>query len=167
MNLKYIKSAFHSIGLKISSLILITALPLVSLLLYSNNQARLSLLAQIDSTHENMLQFYVNQMDTQLVSALSYISNLVHYEDDPQIIALSKNEASVNYAIMRVINELDARLLSYSFIDGYFIDIIKQTDDECFIHTSSYSSPSTSTQILKNYLKQDILPFSHRPPGKW
>ena len=62
MNMNYIRSAFHSIGLKITSLILITALPLIALLLYSNHQARHSLLAQIDSTHENMLQFYVNQM---------------------------------------------------------------------------------------------------------
>lgn len=165
MNINYLKSAFHTIGLKITSLILATVLPLVALLLYSNSQARHSLLAQTDSAHENMLQSYVNQMDTQLSSALSYISNLVFYEDDPQIIALSNNEPSVNYAIMRIINELEDSFPSYNFIDGYFINILKQTNDDCFIHASNYNSSSTSTQILEDYLNQDMSSIS--PQANW
>ncbi len=156
MNMDHVRSAFHSIGLKITSLILITVLPLVALLLYSNNQARHSLLAQTDSAHENMLQFYVNQMDTQLFSALSYISNLVFYEEDPQIIALHNDEATVNYAIMRTVNELEDSFPSYSFIDGYLIDILKQSDDESFFHASNYNNPSTPTQTLRDYLARDM-----------
>ena len=165
MNMNYVRSAFHSIGLKITSLILATVLPLVALLLYSNNQARHSLLAQTDSAHENMLQFYVNQMDTQLFSALSYISNMVFYEEDPQIIALHDDEATVNYAIMRTVNELEDSFPSYSFIDGYFINILKQSGDKSFFHASNYNNSSTPTQTLRDYLNRDMS--SIFPQAAW
>lgn len=152
----YFKYTINSVSFKLLFLILVTVVPLVALLIYNNNQSRSILLSQVDDTHRNMLQSYVAQLDNQLSTALSYTVNLAAYENDPQIIALSQDEAAVQYAKVRLINDMEEKLLSNNYLDGYFIRIEEQDGHITFINSTNWKHAITSSKALEDFVSSSI-----------
>lgn len=148
----YFKYTLNSISVKLLSLILVTVVPIVILLIYNNNQSRAILLTQIEDTHRNMLKSYVDQMDNQLSTALSYVINMGVYANDPQIIAQSKEEAPIQYAKVRLTADMSEKLLTNNYIDGFFLLIQEQNKNTTFINSSNWQHTSTSTPTLKAYV---------------
>ncbi|HHV10796.1 MAG TPA: histidine kinase [Clostridiales bacterium] len=153
-HLRYIP---NSISFKLLLSICLCVVPMVALLIYNNQQSHNVLLSQVDSTHRNMLQIYTVQLDSQLNSASSYLANLALYENDPQIIALSGSESAVKLATMRVKNDMDDRMLTNNFLDGYFLWVEEKSGYVTFYNCVNPLHPITPGDDLKAFIKEQAI----------
>lgn len=159
------KILLNSIALKLLILILVTTIPLVSLLIFINMQSRNTLLNQVNDTHTNMLESYVSQIENQLSSAYSYTIRLSTYENNTQIIALSQDEAFVQYAKIWVSKDLSEKLVTYNFINGFFVTVQEQSGYDNFISTTGGSVSSLSSAALRSFVSDYIASGSEE--GHW
>lgn len=141
------KYVLNSISFRLLLLILTMVVPIIGIFIYSNVQSRSILISQIKSTHENMLQSYAYQLDFQLETAASETVALAVTEDDPQIIATGTDGFSAQYAKVRLKNLLQNKVLSGSFISGYFMQITEADGYPCLLYTinSRFSAPDAET----------------------
>ena len=134
-----LSSILHSISVQLLTIIIITVVPLISLLIYNNMHSRSILLEQIESTHRNMLQSYLQQVENQLDLALAYSTNLALYHNDPQIINTADEDSPRQYATSRIYHNMTDQLLTNFFIDGFFLSVPDTGGYVHFIHSSSFS----------------------------
>ncbi len=164
MKKKYLRLSLNSISMKLIFLILMTVVPIVCLAIYNNNQARSVLLDQVNSTRTNMLHSYVDQIDNQLNTALSFVINMVTYETDPQVIALKRNKNDPQYAKRRLSSEMSEKILINNYIDGFFLRISDRTDQTTFISSTNWQHPSTPNDNLETFIQSRIdsgYPHAH------
>lgn len=152
MKKEYLGYVVHATSTKLLSLILVTVIPIVLLLIYNNHCSRETLLRQVEDTHYNMLCSYRNQLDDQLNLALAYSLNLTINENDPQIITRRRDEASIQYAKLRINTDMSEKLLNNHFLNGYFLYAKEQDGSACFLHSSNPSQPICKTQELQPYI---------------
>lgn len=141
--LKSVLSSLHnSIAIKLFALILVTLIPMTGILIYINAQARVTLLDQVENTHKNMLSAFMAQVDNQLNTARAYTFQLVYYENDPSTIALSTDEAQVQYAKLSLADSMKEKLLTNNYIDAFFARICEADDYISYVtsHNSKYST---------------------------
>jgi two-component system sensor histidine kinase YesM len=115
-------------------------------------QSRNVLLQQVQSTHENMLNSFLYQIENQMKYSMSYTINLALFETDPQILAYSNDESDVQYAKLRVLNELSEKIISNNLIDAYFIITRDNKDELDFIMVSQSSNSTIERRAVREYL---------------
>lgn len=162
---KYAIWLFNSIAFKLLSLILFIIIPLALLLIYNNNLSRDILLEQVKSTHQNMLQSYISQMDTLLNSARTYVVNLSSFEGDPMTIANTQDESRIQYAKARIFQELAKELPTNHLITGYFLYVIKPDADPVYISRTSESRNAPLYNHLEDYIAGCIE--KEAPDSEW
>lgn len=147
-----LKTLLNTISFKLFSIILTIVTLLIILYTYNNMQSRNVLLQQVQSTHENMLNSFLYQIENQMKYSMSYTINLALFETDPQILAYSNDESDVQYAKLRVLNELSEKIISNNLIDAYFIITRDNKDELDFIMVSQSSNSTIERRAVREYL---------------
>jgi two-component system sensor histidine kinase YesM len=158
--LQSIKVILNSITFKLIAGIYLVIIPLGLLLIYNNQQSRILLNNQLTDTHKNLLKSYQQQIDIQLNSTRTYLSNLALYENDPLLAVFSTEEATSEYAKIRIMRSLEERSLMSNLVDGYFTYLQAREGDIFLIATSSSSYGSDRTPI-KKYVKDHASKLNH------
>lgn len=151
-----LKYTLNSISTRLLVLVLVMVVPIVGLFIYTNIQSRNILLSQVENAHRNTLQSYAYQLDFQLSNTQSEIVGLVTTETDPQIITYSQDGYSAQYAKVRLKNMLGDKLLSNSYISGYFMQIPEADGYETFLYTTNARYATLSQDTLQEYLVNAI-----------
>lgn len=165
MEKKYPKLSLNSISVKLIFLILMTVVPIVCLAIYNNNQSRTVLLDQVNSSRKNMLQTYVDQIDNQLNTALSYVINMVTYETDPQVIAIRIDNNAPQYAKVRLSSDMSEKLLVNNYMDGYFVRVDDSADQTTLINSVNWQHPTTANDVMAAFIQQQI--DNGYPRARW
>ncbi|HHV09177.1 MAG TPA: histidine kinase [Clostridiales bacterium] len=151
MKKNHLSHLFNSISWKLISRILIFMLPLIVLLIYNNFQSQQTLLSQVRQTHQNMLHAYAEQMNGQLSAAMSYTFRLAFDNNDCSLAANSTDEATVQYAKIRLRNSLAEQIPSGRMIDGYFIRLTNH-GQESFMFSNNIHALASDRNAILNYL---------------
>ncbi len=104
-----------------------------------------------------MLQSYQQQVDLQLNSTRTYMTNLALFESDPLLAAFNTDEATAQYAKIRIRNTLEERSLMSNLVDGYFIRL-QTREGESFIIATSSSSYGSDRARIHEYVKESSSP---------
>ena len=148
-----IRKIMNSITVRLISGVYIIVIPLILLLIYSNNQSRTTLSTQLTATYENLLQSYLQQIDNQLDNARTYAANLALFENDTLLATFSTDETTAQYAKLRLKNSMEERALMSNIIDGYFT-CLQTREGESFLISSSSSSYGSDRTLISNYVKE-------------
>lgn len=118
---KFLNKGFtNSVFFKLLSL-LIVLIPIVGMFIYNNYQTRDTLLNQVKSTHQNMLDSYWIQIDNQINRAVIFAVDTAWFEADPQL-ALSNDESVSALAKQRIIMDLSQQLMNFeNIVDTLFV----------------------------------------------
>lgn len=159
------KNIFQSLSVRLIGSMFIIIIPIITVLIFNNFASRNTLLSQIEDTHSNMLRSYLAQVDNQLKNAMTFSVSHAIYENDPMLMAYSSDEAAAQYARIRLQSTLDERILSDSFIDGYFAQIIMADGYTAQLFATNSASDSKDRVRIKGYLSEnaalmDAPPFS-------
>ena len=149
MKIMRLKEFLNTISFKLFAIILTIVTLLIVLYTYNNYQSRNVLIHQVQNTHENMLRTYLYQIDNQMRDSMAYTMGLALFENDPQLIASSTNEADIQYAKMRVVNDLSEKIISNNLIDAYFV-ITRNSGDELNFITAYQSTIPSNEEMFRN-----------------
>jgi two-component system, sensor histidine kinase YesM len=152
MKANELKSFFNSVFVKLFIISLIIIGPIILFSIYTSNNSRNILLEQIEDTHKTMLKSYVNTLDSQLNSTLSFSFDMAK-KLDPKTIAYSKDEASIVYAKIRVVSDFSTKLSTNNFIDCIFL-YIKSSNS--FITATQPSVIASDKKQLESYVSSYI-----------
>lgn len=151
-----VKYTLNSIGFRLLVFVLIIVIPIAGLFIYGNEQSRATLTAQVENTHQNMLQSYAFQIDFQLANARSDVLSLTITEADPQIVAFSQDGYSAQYAKIRLKKLLEEKLLTNGFISGYFMRIPEPDGYQNFLYATNAQYTALSRESLQKLLDEAI-----------
>ena len=147
MAIKKFRFIYNSLFFKVILVILVILLPLITLLIYNNYQARLSLIKQVETTHRNMLQTYVTQLDSQLKISMAYAMDQAVSQNDPKRLLTDIDESEIEIAKYNIYNNLSDKLLSTYMIDTLYVYI---KDGDYFISASQYKVDPIEYSALKD-----------------
>jgi two-component system, sensor histidine kinase YesM len=167
MKMKNLKFIYNSISFKIVLYIIIILTPLISLLIYNIYQTHESLLKQVEGTHQNLLQSYVTQVDTQLKNSMNYTLDMALFQSDPKILVSERNDTDVVFAKYRIFTSLSNRLLSTNQIDAFFIYV---RNGDYFIQATQHGVSSSEVDELKRYVlanSKKISSSNNFPKSTW
>jgi two-component system, sensor histidine kinase YesM len=167
MKVKNLKFIYNSISFKIVFYIIIILTPLISLLIYNIYQTHESLLKQVEGTHNNMLQSYLSQIDTQLKNSMNYTLDMALFQSDPKILVSERDDTDVAFAKYRIFTSLSNRLLSTNQIDAFFIYV---RNGDYFIQATQHGVPSSEIDELKRYVRANsemISSSNNFPKSTW
>lgn len=111
---------------------------------------------QVELTHTNMLSTFMEQADNQLDTALAYIYNMARYESDPLFIANKTDEAPVQYAKIRLQEDMEKKLLTNNFVDGFFVRIREVNDYIDFIPVNNKTHFTIKQDKIKDFAESRI-----------
>ena len=126
MKKKLFQYTINSLAFKLFLLLLLAVLPASGLLLYNVHLSRVTLVEQVVSAHQNALETYALQIETQLDSASLYLTRQSFYDSDVQIVSKSDNETDIQYAYQRILDSQNSHLTSSDYLDGIFTFIRQQ-----------------------------------------
>ncbi|MEW9052885.1 MAG: histidine kinase [Neobacillus sp.] len=149
MKSRSFKYIYNSILFKIVIYIIIILTPLISLLIYKNYQTHDSLLKEVESTHKNMLESYIAQIDPQLKNSMAYTLDMANFQYDPKILLTENDDSNIAFTKYRIFTSFSNRLLSNNYIDAFFL-YIKSRD--YFITATQNNVSSSEIIALKNYV---------------
>jgi two-component system, sensor histidine kinase YesM len=167
MKMKNLKFIYNSISFKIVLYIIIILTPLISLLIYNIYQTHESLLKQVEGTHQNLLESYVTQVDTQLKNSMNYTLDMALFQSDPKILVSERNDTDVVFAKYRIFTSLSNRLLSTNQIDAFFIYV---RNGDYFIQATQHGVSSSEVDELKRYVlanSKKISSSNNFPKSTW
>jgi len=98
-----------------------------------------------------MLHAYAEQMNGQLSAAMSYTFRLAFDNNDCSLAANSTDEATVQYAKIRLRNSLAEQIPSGRMIDGYFIRLTNH-GQESFMFSNNIHALASDRNAILNYL---------------
>ena len=104
MKKKLFQYTINSLAFKLFLLLLLAVLPASGLLLYNVHLSRVTLVEQVVSAHQNALETYALQIETQLDSASLYLTRQSFYDSDVQIVSKSDNETDIQHAYQRILD---------------------------------------------------------------
>jgi Predicted signal transduction protein with a C-terminal ATPase domain len=152
----HFKKAIRTISFKLFTIILGIVTLLIALYSYNNFQARDILLQQVQVTHSNMLQTYLNQIENQMKAAMTYTITQTLSSPSIRQLADTSAETQVQYAKIQAVNEFRKQIATNNLIDGFFI-ISKSINDDTDVLSITQSNVSTAERvILQNYTKNII-----------
>lgn len=115
--------------------------------IYNNYESRSTLLGQVHSTHENMLESYWFQVDNQLNNATTFITTTALFDNDPQL-AMSNNETDSMLAKQRISLTLSEKIINI----GSSIDMLFVYTDDSFISGSQATLELKERSEIQNYV---------------
>ncbi|WP_240421299.1 cache domain-containing sensor histidine kinase [Paenibacillus periandrae] len=118
-NLK-MRFSFNSIHFKLPFVIMVIILPLVLLLIYFSRYSIQVVHDQVAQSNKNMINLYMQQIDTTLLEVEKYMSTVASTDYDYMYLE-SIDPADYDVAMIRLSNKLSLDVLSYSQIDSLFI----------------------------------------------
>lgn len=151
-----LKTLLNTISFKLFSIILTIVALLIILCTYSNIQSRNILLHQVESIHENMLKSFLSQIENQMRNSMAYTINLALFETDPQLLAYSTDEAAIQYAKLRVLNNLSEKIITNNLIDAYFILTRDAKEETDFIMANKNSNSTKERRAVHEYMLSAI-----------
>lgn len=140
-----------------SLLLLLAVLPASGLLLYNVHLSRGTLVDQVVSAHQNALETYALQIETQLDSASLYLTRQSFYDSDVQIVSKSDNETDIQYAYQRILDSQNSHLTSTDYLDGIFTFIGQQDGNISLLSSTNYKHTSLSQKSLTRFLKKTFM----------
>ena len=167
MKLKKFRFLYNSIFFKVIFIILLVLSPLISVLIYNNYQARLSLIRQVESTHYSMLQSYATQLDFQLKNSMAVALDMAFNQKDPKLLSQNADDSEVSISTYNIYRNLTDKLFSIYMVDTIYI-YIKNGDH--FISASQYSVNSDTTSALKKLVisySQSIASTNYTQKSSW
>lgn len=142
----YHKEFYNSIFFKLISIFTLL-IPVIGMFIYNNYESRSTLLGQVHSTHENMLESYWFQVDNQLNNATTFITTTALFDNDPQL-AMSNNETDSMLAKQRISLTLSEKIINI----GSSIDMLFVYTDDSFISGSQATLELKERSDIQNYV---------------
>lgn len=142
----YHKEFYNSIFFKLISIFTLL-IPVIGMFIYNNYESRSTLLGQVHSTHENMLESYWFQVDNQLNNATTFITTTALFDNDPQL-AMSNNETDSMLAKQRISLTLSEKIINI----GSSIDMLFVYTDDSFISGSQATLELKERSEIQNYV---------------
>jgi two-component system, sensor histidine kinase YesM len=167
MTVKKFRFIYNSLFFKVILVIFIILLPLVSLLIYNNYQARISLIKQVEATHKNMLQSYVAQIDSQLKISMVSALDMAVTQNDPKNLLANTDDEEIAILKYNIYNNLTDKLLSIYMVDTLFVYVKK---GDYFISASQYKTNQIETPELRNLVvaySKGIKYSDNSPKSSW
>ena len=149
--------SLHSLTLKLFVLLNLTLFPAAGLLLYNIHLSRNTLVDQVVSSHQNTLETYALQIETQLDSASLYLTRHSFYDSDVQIVSQSTSDTDIQYAYQRILDSQNSHLISTDYLDGIFSYIGQQDGTVSLLSSTNYKHASLSQKSLNRFLKEQYL----------
>ncbi|APO47644.1 hypothetical protein BS614_28800 [Paenibacillus xylanexedens] len=141
------KGFYNSIFIKLLGIFAIL-IPVIAMFIYTNYQARSTLVKQVENTHQNMLQSYWIQIDNELNNAVTFAVNTAWFESDLQL-TLSNDESDSELAKQRISLNLSKQILyGTNLVDTLFV-----YTDNAYISASSSQNPEERNAV-KSYVMQ-------------
>ena len=157
MKKKLFQYSINSLTFKLFLLLLLAVLPASGLLLYNVHLSRGTLVDQVVSAHQNALETYALQIETQLDSASLYLTRQSFYDSDVQIVSKSDNETDIQYAYQRILDSQNSHLTSTDYLDGIFTFIGQQDGNISLLSSTNYKHTSLSQKSLTRFLKETFM----------
>ena len=157
MKKKLFQYSINSLTFKLFLLLLLAVLPASGLLLYNVHLSRVTLVEQVVSAHQNALETYALQIETQLDSASLYLTTMSFYDSDVQIVSKSDNETDIQYAYQRILASQNSHLASTDYLDGIFTFIEQQDGNVSLLSSTNYKHTSLSQKSLTHFLKDNFM----------
>ncbi|HLV08804.1 MAG TPA: histidine kinase [Halanaerobiales bacterium] len=154
---------WNSIKIKVSLILIILILPLVSFLFYNSYYSIDVIQNQVAHSNKNLLSLYMQQVDTILEEVDKYLIRLAAFNIDFTIIQDFKNLDEYHLAITRLTNKINEDILAYSNLSSIFIYTHNKDLIEVYNNNSSYKERWDIREYIKN-LANDNLVLDHLPP---
>lgn len=155
MATQYLHISRNSIRFKLVVGLLSVMLPLISFLIYNNFYAIRVVRNQVAESYKNMMTMYMNEIDNNLDSVDSYLSNLGVSNTDLRIMLYSTNENDYSLAKMRLYNKIKEDITMYRSIDSMYIySDSKQDFIEIDNNGITYDKQDSIREHIANSIKQ-------------
>lgn len=164
MKKKLFQYTINSLAFKLFLLLLLAVLPASGLLLYNVHLSRVTLVDQVVSAHQNALETYALQIETQLDSASLYLTRQSFYDSDVQIVSKSDNETDIQYAYQRILDSQNSHLTSSDYLDGIFTFIRQQDGNISLLSSTNYKHTSLSQKSLTRFLRENFMNDTAKNP---
>jgi len=117
-----------SIRVKLMLGLLTIVVPLIALLIYNNSYSINVIHNQVATSNRNLISIYMKQIDDQLAEVERHLIGLIL--SDSNVFAMGEHVSEDNYVMGKsgVSRKLDADLIIYPYIDGFFVYSIPRDD---------------------------------------
>lgn len=146
------KSMLGSLSFKLVASIYIILIPIIILLIYSNYQSRNTLMQQVEGARESLLRSYIDQVDAQLENSAAFSWRLAMSDTDVVQAAFSRNEASIQYARIRLQATLSDKAQANNLIDGYFVQLDDSRGNSTFLTAADSSADGGDRARVQAYM---------------
>ena len=157
MKSKYFQYARNSLLTKLFILLIAAVLPATALLLYNVHLSRTALINQMKAAHQNLLESYSLQIETQLDAASLYLVQHIFYDSDVKLVSKSRNETDIQYAYQRILDSQNSHLSSTDYLDGIFTFILQADGNYALLSSTNYKHISLSQKSLRHFLTDYYL----------
>ena len=145
-----LKRIFGHLSFKVAMVIFIIIFPLNILAIYSTSNTMEAIKEQVQLSTQNILDVYVNNLDTRMKRADYYMFDL--YNNDTDFIMLRKQSGDTDYlnARFRCMNKFGNEISINQEANGYFVYLPKI--EECVLQIDS--SYNRNKVALEDYISQ-------------
>lgn len=159
-SLKYYR---NSILVKLIITLLVFCIPFSIFSIASIYQSRNILIEKIETAHQNMLQTYMQQINTEMKNARSYTNSLTFYNSITLPLTINPESSAFHFASNKLKQDVQSTLMNYRCISGFFLYIPKTE----FYFTKFNDKQSISAiDEFKSFLKTSVISESNGN-SKW
>lgn len=152
--MRKMRDSANTITFKLILAIYLILVPIILLLIAINSQTRATLLAQVEATHQNMLQSNIQRVDSALSGGAAYTFSLARFNNSTQQAANRQDEATVSYAKIAVGNDIKDRADTSDLVDGYFA-LLGTYQGESFLISTHSAAESADKLRIRQYVEEN------------
>ncbi len=152
-----------SLSFKLAASIYAILIPITILLIYNNYQSRRILMQQVEGTQENLLRAYIAQVDAQLSNSMSFSRGVAVSDTNALLAAFSQDEASIQYARIRLQKTLTDKAQANNLIDGYFVRLNDRRGNLTFLAAANSNVDAGDRARVQAYMEEYAAGMSGDP----